>query len=66
MLQLRIKAGKKDAFYEELGRVLDFLAYYSMKAVLWGFNAKLGREDIFKPTTSNEIYTRVVMIVVLE
>jgi hypothetical protein len=26
-----------------------------MKILLWDFNAKVGREDIFKPTFENEI-----------
>jgi hypothetical protein len=44
----------KDSFYEELGRVFDqFLRYY-MKILLGDFNAKVGREDIFKQTIGNE------------
>jgi hypothetical protein len=44
----------KDRFYEEQEHVFDkFLKYY-MKILLGDFNAKVGREDIFKPTNINE------------
>jgi len=45
---------KKDSLYEELERVLDQLPKCHMKVLLWGFSTKLRREDIFKPTLSNE------------
>jgi hypothetical protein len=44
----------KDSFYEELGRVFDHFPRYDMKILLGDFNAKVGREDIFKPTIGNE------------
>jgi hypothetical protein len=44
----------KDSFYEELGRVFDQFPTYDMKILLGYFNAKVGREDIFKPTIGNE------------
>jgi hypothetical protein len=46
----------KDSFYEELERVFDkFPKYkYHMKIMLGDFNAKVGREDIFKLTIGNE------------
>jgi hypothetical protein len=44
----------KDSFYEELGRVFDQLPRYDMKFLLGDFNAKVGREDIFKLTIGNE------------
>jgi hypothetical protein len=37
-----------------------------MKIILGDFNAKVGRENIFKPTTGNEIHIITVMIMVLE
>jgi hypothetical protein len=37
-----------------------------MKILLGDFNAKVGREDIFKPTIGNEVYTNLVMIMQLE
>jgi exonuclease III len=44
----------KDSFYEELGRVFDQFPRYDMNILLGDFNAKVGREDIFKPTIGNE------------
>jgi hypothetical protein len=44
----------KDSFYEELGRVFDQFPRYDMKILLGDFNAKVGRENIFKPTIGNE------------
>jgi hypothetical protein len=38
----------KDSFYE------DKFPKYHMKILLVDFNAKVGREDIFKPTTGHE------------
>jgi hypothetical protein len=43
----------KDSFYEEVDRVFDKFPKYHMK-ILLDFNAKVGREDIFKPTIGNE------------
>jgi hypothetical protein len=44
----------KDGFYEELKRMLDKFPKYHMKILLGYFNAKVGREDIFKPAIWNE------------
>jgi hypothetical protein len=44
----------RDRFYEELEHVLDRFPKYHMKILLEGFNAKVGRKDIFKPTIENE------------
>jgi exonuclease III len=44
----------KDSFYEELERVFDKFLKYHMKILLGDFNAKVGMEDIFKPTIGNE------------
>jgi exonuclease III len=44
----------KDRFYEELERAFDKFPKYHMKMLLGDFNAKVGREDIFKPTAGNE------------
>jgi hypothetical protein len=41
-----------DSFYEELERVFDKFPKYHTK-ILIDFNAKVGREDIFKPTIDN-------------
>ena len=43
----------KDSFYEELEQVFDHLPKYDMKILLGDFNAKVGRENIFKPTVRN-------------
>jgi hypothetical protein len=43
----------KDSFYEELERVFDKFPKYHTK-ILLDFNAKVGKEDIFKPTIGNE------------
>jgi hypothetical protein len=44
----------KDSFYEELERVFGKFPKYHMTILLGNFNAKVGREDIFKPTIGNE------------
>jgi hypothetical protein len=42
-----------DRFYEKLERVFDKFSNYHMKIMLGDFDAKIGREDIFKPITEN-------------
>jgi hypothetical protein len=44
----------KVSFYEELERVFDKFPKCNMKIMLGDFNAKVGREYIFKPTIGNE------------
>jgi hypothetical protein len=44
----------KGIFREELGRVIYQFPKYDMKILLDGYNAKIGREDILKPTIGNE------------
>jgi hypothetical protein len=44
----------KDCFYEKLERVLDQFPRYDMNILLGDFNAKVGREEIFKPTIGKE------------
>ena len=44
----------KDSFYEELEQVFNHFPKYHMKMLLGDFNAKVGRENIFKPTTGQE------------
>ena len=43
----------KDSFYEELEQVFFYFPKYRIKFLL-DFNAKLGRVNIFKPTTGNK------------
>jgi hypothetical protein len=45
---------EKDSFFEELGRVFDQFPRYDTKIILGDSNAKVGRENIFKPTIGNE------------
>ena len=40
----------KVSFYEELDQVFDHFPKYHTKMLLADFNAKVGRENIFKPT----------------
>jgi hypothetical protein len=40
--------------YEKLGHVFDQVPRYDTKILLDDFNAKVGRENIFKPTIRNE------------
>jgi hypothetical protein len=40
----------KDSFYVELEQVFDHFPKYHTKMLLGDFNAKVGRENIFKPT----------------
>jgi endonuclease/exonuclease/phosphatase family metal-dependent hydrolase len=44
----------KDNFYEELEPVIDKFPTYHVNILLGDFNAKVYREDIFKPTIWNE------------
>jgi len=44
----------KDSLYEELEQVFDHFPKYHMKMLLGDFNAKVGRENIFKPTIVQE------------
>jgi exonuclease III len=44
----------KDSVYEELEQVFDQFPRYNMKILLGDFNAKVGREDIFKQIIGNE------------
>jgi hypothetical protein len=44
----------KDSFYKELEQAFDQFPGYHMKILVGDFNAKVGREDIFKPIIGNE------------
>jgi exonuclease III len=56
----------KVSFYEELGRVFDPFPRYDMKDLLGDFNAKVGREIIFKPSILKRVYMKLVTTVPLE
>ncbi|KAL4142514.1 hypothetical protein QTP88_004958 [Uroleucon formosanum] len=45
---------KKDKFYEELEEVYDRLPRHSIKIFLGDFNAKIGRETMYRPTICKE------------
>ena len=45
---------QKTSFYEELDQVFNHFHKYHMKILLGDFNAKVGRENIFKLTIGNE------------
>jgi len=44
----------KDSFYEDLEQVFDHFSKYHMKILIGDFNAKVGRENVFKLTIGNE------------
>jgi hypothetical protein len=44
----------KDTLYEELEHVFNKFPKYHTEIMLADFNAKVGREDVFKPTTGND------------
>jgi hypothetical protein len=44
----------KDSISEEVGHVFDQFPRYNMKIFLGGISAKVGREDICKPTIGNK------------
>jgi hypothetical protein len=44
----------EDSFYDESSKFFHHLPKYHMKILLRDFNAKLGREDICRPTIGNE------------
>jgi hypothetical protein len=44
----------KESFYDEFARIFENFPRYNMKIIFVDFNAKVGKEYIFKPTTGNE------------
>jgi len=44
----------KFCFYEQLNKIINNFPKCDTKILLWEFNAKLERENIFKPTIGNE------------
>jgi hypothetical protein len=49
----------KDSFYDELERVFNRFPKYHMKIISGDFNAKISREDIFKPTIGSEFFHKI-------
>jgi hypothetical protein len=60
------KIDTKDRFYGEVERVFNKFPKYHTKILFADFNAKLVREDIFKPTIGNESLHEIIMIMELE
>jgi len=56
----------KDSFYEQLEEVFNHFPKYHMKILLGDFNAKVGRESIFKPIMDRIVSIRIVTIMGLE
>jgi hypothetical protein len=50
----------KDGLYEELECIFDNFHKYHTKILLGDFSAKVGREDIFKPTIGNESLDKII------
>jgi hypothetical protein len=50
----------KDSFYGEMQRVFDKFPKFHVKILLRDVNAKVGREDIFKPTVGNESLHKII------
>jgi endonuclease/exonuclease/phosphatase family metal-dependent hydrolase len=46
----------KDSFYEELEEVFHHFPKYHMKILLGDFNAKVGRQDTFKPIGNESLH----------
>jgi hypothetical protein len=44
----------RDGFFDELDRVFDQVPRYHVQILLGYFIAKVGGQDIFKPTIENE------------
>ena len=53
MMNLEKNGVPKDSVYEELQQVFNHLPKYHIKILLGAFNAKVGRENIFKLTIWN-------------
>jgi hypothetical protein len=56
----------KDSICEELESVFDHFPKYHMKIVLGDLHDKMVGEGILKPTIRNEVYIRILKIIVLE
>ena len=52
----KVKAGDYDFFYGKGNENHDHFPKYHMKTLLGDFNAKVGRENIFKPTVGQESF----------
>jgi hypothetical protein len=55
-----------DSFYEEPECAFNYFHKYHMKILYGDFNAKVGRDDIFKHAIRNESLHKIVMIMEFE
>jgi hypothetical protein len=55
--------GAKHSFYRKLGHVVNTFPAHHEKILFQDFNAKVGKEDIFKPRTGNDSFLKSVMII---
>jgi len=55
----------KDSIYKEIEQFFNRFPGYHMKILLEDFNAKVGRENKFKPTIANESLHQVSNVMVL-
>jgi len=44
----------KESFYQEIEQVFEYFRNYHKEILLGDFNAKVARENVFKPTFGNE------------
>jgi hypothetical protein len=51
----------KSSFYEEMEIIFDKFPKFDMKILLGDFNAKVGREYIFKSKIGKKVYMKLVM-----
>jgi hypothetical protein len=59
--------GSKNSFFKELEQAFFYyFAKYHMTILLVDFDAKVGREDFFKPKLGMTVYIRIITIMVIE
>ncbi|VVC27358.1 Endonuclease/exonuclease/phosphatase, partial [Cinara cedri] len=45
---------EKEAFYEDLNTIFESIAKSQLKIILGDFNAKIGKEEMYRPTIGKE------------
>jgi hypothetical protein len=66
MPQQKISSRYKGQILQRSRTCIDKLPKYHMRILLGDFNAKVGREDIFKPTIGNDSLHEIIIIMELE
>jgi hypothetical protein len=56
----------KGSFSEELERLLDTFPIYDVKMLLGNFSAKIGSEDLLNKQLGPQVYTKLVLMILLE